>query len=210
MTRSIRTLLPGAEAVADLAVLAVPSSADDDDAEEPVLAARGVLRVAARFTGEETLERKNRMTDGRLAVARMIGYGDNARDAQLGLHRTGCWHLPSRGTGLLRVPACPDMRQRQGLTEHQSSSEGPMSPLSSAIQSQRCGYSGACSPAPPRCAGTTHTRRPPWRPPSALAQRRCGRERADSCCGRPVGRTSGDGGCSREACRAAFRYRSSA
>jgi DNA (cytosine-5)-methyltransferase 1 len=58
---------------------------DDDDAEEPVLSGRGVLRVAARFTGEQTLERKNRMSDGRLAVARMIGYGDNSRDAHLGL-----------------------------------------------------------------------------------------------------------------------------
>jgi DNA (cytosine-5)-methyltransferase 1 len=83
--RTIRVALDGAEAVADLAVLAVPSGTDDDDSEEPVLAARGVLRVASRFTGEETLERKNRMSDGRLAVARMIGYGDNARDAHLGL-----------------------------------------------------------------------------------------------------------------------------
>ena len=73
------------EAVADLAVLAVPSTADDDDSEEPVLRRRGVLRVASRFTGEETLERKNRMSDGRLAVARMIGYGETARDAHLGL-----------------------------------------------------------------------------------------------------------------------------
>jgi DNA (cytosine-5)-methyltransferase 1 len=83
--RTIRVALGGAEAVADLAVLAVPSGTDDDDSEEPVLAARGVLRVASRFMGEETLERKNRMSDGRLAVARMIGYGDNARDAHLGL-----------------------------------------------------------------------------------------------------------------------------
>jgi DNA (cytosine-5)-methyltransferase 1 len=59
--------------------------ADDDDAEEPVLVARGVLRVAARYTVESTLEWKNRMTDGRLAIARMIGYGKNARDAQLAL-----------------------------------------------------------------------------------------------------------------------------
>ena len=63
----------------------MPSGADDDDSEEPVLAGRGVLRIASRFTGQETLERKNRMSDGRLAVARMIGYGDNARAAQLGL-----------------------------------------------------------------------------------------------------------------------------
>jgi DNA (cytosine-5)-methyltransferase 1 len=83
--KAIRTMLRGAEAIADLAVLAVPSSTDDDNAEEPVLATRGVLRVAARFTGEVTLQRKNTMSDGRLAVARMIGYGESARDAHLGL-----------------------------------------------------------------------------------------------------------------------------
>jgi DNA (cytosine-5)-methyltransferase 1 len=83
--QTIRQAFEINESLADLAVLAVPSSKDDDDAEEPVLVGRGVLRVAARFTGEDTLERKNRMTDGRLAVARMIGYGDKARDAQLAL-----------------------------------------------------------------------------------------------------------------------------
>jgi len=83
--QAIRQALELNESVADLAVLAVPSNKDDDDAEEPVLVGRGVLRVAARFTGENTLERKNRMTDGRLAVARMIGYGDKARDAHLAL-----------------------------------------------------------------------------------------------------------------------------
>ena len=83
--RTIHSVLAGIEAAVDLSVLAVPSATDDDDSEEPVLAGRGVLRVAARFTGEETLERKNRMSDGRLAVARMIGYGDNVRDAHLGL-----------------------------------------------------------------------------------------------------------------------------
>lgn len=81
----LRGLLTGSEGIAELAVLAVPSAKDDDDAEEPVLAARGVLRVVSRFTGEPELERRNRMTDGRLAVARMIGYGANAREAHLGL-----------------------------------------------------------------------------------------------------------------------------
>lgn len=75
----------GADAAADLAILAVPSPIDDDESEEPVLAARGILRVASRFTNEPTLERKNRMSDGRLAVARMIGYGEPARHAHLGL-----------------------------------------------------------------------------------------------------------------------------
>jgi DNA (cytosine-5)-methyltransferase 1 len=83
--RDIHSALRGFDASADLAVLAVASVADDDDSEEPVLAGRGVLRVASRFTGEETLERRNRMSDGRLAVARMIGYGETARDAHLGL-----------------------------------------------------------------------------------------------------------------------------
>ena len=83
--RDVHGALRGFDSSADLAVLAVPSAADDDDAEEPVLSGRGVLRVASRFTGEETLERKNRMSDGRLAVARMIGYGETARDAHLGL-----------------------------------------------------------------------------------------------------------------------------
>lgn len=80
-----RKALKQNESLADLAILAVPASADDDDAEEPVLVGRGVLRVAARYTGENALERKNQKTDGRLAIARLIGFGRNARDAQLAL-----------------------------------------------------------------------------------------------------------------------------
>ena len=56
----------------------------EDDSEEPVLAGRGVLRVVARFTGDR-VDRRNRMTDGRLGVARMIGNGSDARNAHLGL-----------------------------------------------------------------------------------------------------------------------------
>ncbi|HUY48537.1 MAG TPA: DNA (cytosine-5-)-methyltransferase [Streptosporangiaceae bacterium] len=76
--------IPGVyEAVADLAVLAVATGAEDSS-EEPVLPGRGVLRAVARFTGEH-VDRRNRLTDGRLGVARMIGYGSDARDAHLGL-----------------------------------------------------------------------------------------------------------------------------
>jgi len=92
--QEIRRALQGNEAIADLAVLAVPvdqpTAADPDEtgdeiaSEEPVIASRGVLRVAARFFGEQ-VDRRNRMSDGRLAVARMIGYGSDARDAHLGL-----------------------------------------------------------------------------------------------------------------------------
>jgi DNA (cytosine-5)-methyltransferase 1 len=76
--------IPGVnEAVADLAVLAVATGAEDA-AEEPVLAGRGVLRAVARFTGER-VDRRNKLTDGRLGVARMIGIGSDARRAHLGL-----------------------------------------------------------------------------------------------------------------------------
>ena len=73
--------------VAELAVLAVPA-AEDDASEEPVGSGQGLLRVAARFVGEP-VDRRNRLTDGRLAVARMIGGGSTSRDAQLGLIELG-------------------------------------------------------------------------------------------------------------------------
>jgi len=76
--------IPGVnDAVADLAILAVVTGAEDES-EEPVLVGRGVLRAVARFTSEP-VDRKNRLTDGRLATARIIGDGTNARDAHLGL-----------------------------------------------------------------------------------------------------------------------------
>jgi DNA (cytosine-5)-methyltransferase 1 len=71
------------EAVADLAILVVPSG-DDDESEEPVLVTKGVLRVAARFSGNP-VDTRNRLTDGRLEVARMIGMDTDARSAHLGL-----------------------------------------------------------------------------------------------------------------------------
>jgi DNA (cytosine-5)-methyltransferase 1 len=76
--------IPGVnEAVANLAILAVPVGTADES-EEPVLASRGILRVVARYADEE-VDRKNRLTDGRLGVARMIGEGADARAAHLGL-----------------------------------------------------------------------------------------------------------------------------
>jgi DNA (cytosine-5)-methyltransferase 1 len=72
------------EAIADLAVLVVPQAATDGLIDEPVLAAKGVLRVARRFQAN-AVDRKNKLTDGRMAVARMVGFGANARDAHLGL-----------------------------------------------------------------------------------------------------------------------------
>ena len=77
-------MIPGVgDAVADLAILAV-AAGREDESEEPVLPGRGVLRVVARFMGDQ-VDRRNRLTDGRLGIARMIGNGANARDAHLGL-----------------------------------------------------------------------------------------------------------------------------
>jgi DNA (cytosine-5)-methyltransferase 1 len=81
--------IPGlAESVADLATLTVATVPDADGeplpSSEPVLITKGVLRVASRFTGDP-VDRRNRLTDGRLAVARMIGFGPGSRHAHLGL-----------------------------------------------------------------------------------------------------------------------------
>ncbi len=68
------------DACLDVAALVIPSV----DADEPVLATKGVLRIAARVSGEP-VDKRNRLTDGRLAVARLIGYGPMSRPAHLGL-----------------------------------------------------------------------------------------------------------------------------
>ena len=78
------TKIPGLPtSVTDLAMLVVPLSGEDDS-DEPVLATKGVLRVTSRFGGEP-VDRKNRLTDGRLSVARMAGGAANFRQAHLGL-----------------------------------------------------------------------------------------------------------------------------
>ena len=80
---------PGlAESVSDLVTLIVETVDPRDGASvsssEPVLVTKGVLRVASRFTGDP-VDRRNKLTDGRLSIARMIGGGSDARKAHLGL-----------------------------------------------------------------------------------------------------------------------------
>jgi DNA (cytosine-5)-methyltransferase 1 len=52
--------------------------------EDRVIASTGVLRVAARFWGTE-VDRTNRLSEGRLAIALMVGGGDLARSSHVGL-----------------------------------------------------------------------------------------------------------------------------
>jgi DNA (cytosine-5)-methyltransferase 1 len=67
------------KALADIACRIVPG-----EVEDPVLATYGVLRVAARFQGLD-VDRQNKLSDGRLAIARMIGGEDVSHDAHLAL-----------------------------------------------------------------------------------------------------------------------------
>ena len=71
--------------------------------EDPVIAGFGVLRVAARFQGI-AVDRQNKLSDGRLALARMIGGDDTSHEAHLALielangicgpQRPECGHCP--------------------------------------------------------------------------------------------------------------------
>jgi DNA (cytosine-5)-methyltransferase 1 len=80
-----RATLPAIPAaVCDLLELAIPTCADEEESEEPVLITKGVLRVASRFLGNDA-DKRNVQTDGRLAVAAMIGFGDDSRSAHLAL-----------------------------------------------------------------------------------------------------------------------------
>jgi DNA (cytosine-5)-methyltransferase 1 len=70
-------------AMADLAIRICPSGSEDRD--EPVLVTNGVLRVASRFLGADVEENQNRLSDGRLAIARLIGGDDSSHAAHLAL-----------------------------------------------------------------------------------------------------------------------------
>jgi len=85
-----------ASATADLACRAIPG-----DNEDPVLAGYGVLRVAARFQGE-MVDRHNRLSEGRLAVARMIGGDESSHEAHLALIEL------ANGSCSPQVPRCGD------------------------------------------------------------------------------------------------------
>jgi DNA (cytosine-5)-methyltransferase 1 len=76
-----RKAIPPAHA--DMASL-VAAAGNGEASEEPVIINKGVLRVAANFTGM-IVHRRNRLSDGRIAVARMIGYGSDARTAHVAL-----------------------------------------------------------------------------------------------------------------------------
>ena len=86
------------EAIAELAARVAPSPDED-----PVLATKGVLRVAARHSGT-SVNRRNSRSDGRIALARLIGAEDATSDhaflALIELAETVCLSKPA-------CPSCP-------------------------------------------------------------------------------------------------------
>ncbi len=68
---------------ADIATLVVPTG-EVDSSEEPVIVSKGTLRAVARIVGK-SVDVRNRRTDGRIAVASVIGFGSQSRYAHLAL-----------------------------------------------------------------------------------------------------------------------------
>lgn len=61
----------------------------DPQGEEPVIANTAALRVAGRFFQGTERWLKNRNSDGRIAVGRLIGFEEESRSAQIGLIELG-------------------------------------------------------------------------------------------------------------------------
>lgn len=70
----MRSCPPVTESIAELACRVAPGPEED-----PVLATKGILRVAARFSGT-AVDRRNSRSDGRLELARLIGAEDATSD----------------------------------------------------------------------------------------------------------------------------------
>ena len=70
-------------AASELAMIA------DPEGEEPVIANTAALRVAGRFFQGHERWLKNRNSDGRIAVARLIGFDEESRQAQIALIELG-------------------------------------------------------------------------------------------------------------------------
>jgi len=102
------------QSTADLAALAVCPETEGAS-EEPVIVSRSVLRPVARIVGEPVNRRNNR-TDGRLALASIIGFGPDSRDAHLALVSIGaglCHTVDPICTSCPASGFCSDSNQLQ-------------------------------------------------------------------------------------------------
>ncbi|WP_033377678.1 DNA cytosine methyltransferase [Corynebacterium lubricantis] len=60
------------------------SDGTDSRSEEPVIVAKGVLRVTSRFLGVDT-ESRNKQSNGRISVGKLLGLDKNSREGHLAL-----------------------------------------------------------------------------------------------------------------------------
>ncbi|MGV0387967.1 DNA (cytosine-5-)-methyltransferase [Corynebacterium sanguinis] len=83
--RVSRSKLPSiAPGLIDLLELAAPVERKGERSEEPVIVAKGVLRVTSRLLGADT-ETRNRQSNGRISVGALLGLENRARQAHMGL-----------------------------------------------------------------------------------------------------------------------------
>lgn len=80
-----RAKLPSiSQSLVDLLELAAPTDLGEKKSEEPIIVAKGVLRVTSRLRGTDT-ETRNKQSNGRISVGMQLGLEPGARDAHLAL-----------------------------------------------------------------------------------------------------------------------------
>ena len=94
------TINPGLRRILELSS---PEIRALDRSEEPVIVAKGVLRVTSRFQGVDT-ESRNKMSDGRISIARILGLSEDSQQAHLALFELGRTVCLSEGP---RCGLCP-------------------------------------------------------------------------------------------------------
>jgi DNA (cytosine-5)-methyltransferase 1 len=99
--RISREKLPSVNpALIDVLELSAPTAdVEGNKSEEPVIVAKGILRITTRFQGMDT-ESRNKLSEGRLSIARMLGMNEHARAAHLALFEL------SRTVCTIENPAC--------------------------------------------------------------------------------------------------------
>lgn len=80
---ALPSLTPGTAKFLELAC-PVSEQGEEGYSEEPVIVAKGVLRVSGRFQGTDASVR-NRQSEGRISIARLLGLNANSREAHLAL-----------------------------------------------------------------------------------------------------------------------------
>jgi DNA (cytosine-5)-methyltransferase 1 len=89
------------------------------ESEDPVIVNQAVLRVAARYQGT-SVDRRNKLSDGRLAVAAMIGGDELSHEAHLALIQIGQTVCGSSTTDCAHCPLESDCATTAGLSIQQS------------------------------------------------------------------------------------------